>query len=248
MDPGLAGKRAAVAAASRGLGFACARALAAEGARVAICGRSEAPITAAAERIGSDAVPLVADVSDPDAARSFVAGARHALGGLDVLVTNAGGPPPGTFATAPFEEYPRALALNLLSVVAMCQEAVPGMQAQGWGRVVAITSIAVRQPIGNLILSNTARAGATGFLKTLAREVAGDGVTVNSVQPGMHETQRLIDAFGDDLAAQAAAVPAGVLGRPEDFGAVVAFLCSEQARFVTGAAIPIDGGAYAGLL
>src|SRR5205823_8164670 len=135
---------------------------------------------------------------------------RQALGGLDILVTNAGGPPPGTFATAPFEEYPKALALNLLSVVAMCQEAVPGLQAQGFGRVVAITSIAVRQPIPNLILSNTARAGATGFLKTLAREVAADGVTVNSVQPGAHATKALTDVYGPDLAEVAKDIPTRV--------------------------------------
>jgi 3-oxoacyl-[acyl-carrier protein] reductase len=248
MDLGLGGRRAAVAAASQGLGFACAAALAGEGVQVAMCSRSKERITEAAGRLREGAVPLVADVSDPEEARRFVAEARQALGGLDILVTNAGGPPPGNFATAPFEEYRRALDLNLLSVVAMCQEAVPWMRQQGWGRVVAITSIAVRQPIAHLILSNTARSGATGFLKTLAREVAADGVTVNSVQPGSHETQRLRDTLGDELSSQTAAVPARVLGRPEDLGAVVAFLCSDQARFVTGAAVPVDGGAYAGLL
>jgi 3-oxoacyl-[acyl-carrier protein] reductase len=248
MDPGLQGKRAAVAAASKGLGFACAAALAAEGARVVICSRSKENVTAAAARLGEGAVPLVADVGEPDEARRFVAEAREALGGLDILVTNAGGPPPGNFASARFEDYPPALALNLLSVVAMCQEAVPGMQAQGWGRVVAITSLTVRQPAPTLILSNTARAGATGFLKTLAREVAGDGVTVNSVQPGLHATDRLQELYGGDLSKAAADVPAKVLGRPEDFGSVVAFLCSDQARFITGAAIPVDGGTYAALL
>jgi 3-oxoacyl-[acyl-carrier protein] reductase len=121
------------------------------------------------------------------------------------------------------------------------------MQAQRFGRVVAITSISVRQPIPNLILSNTARAGVTGFLKTLAREVAGDGVTVNSVQPGSHATDRLLGLYPDEQAATAG-IPAGELGRPEDFGAVVAFLCSDSARFITGAAIPVDGGAYAALL
>jgi 3-oxoacyl-[acyl-carrier protein] reductase len=247
METGLAGRRAAVAAASKGLGFASARALAAEGAQVAICGRSKDRIEEAAARIGDGAVPLVADVSDPDGARRFVVEARDALGGLDVLVTNAGGPPPGNFETAPFEAYSPALALNLLSVVAMCQEAVPGMRAQRFGRVVGITSISVRQPIPNLILSNTARAGVTGFLKTLAREVAGDGVTVNSVQPGSHATDRLLALYPDREAATAG-IPAGELGRPEDFGAVVAFLCSDPARFITGAAIPIDGGAYAALL
>lgn len=248
MDLGLAGRRAAVAAASSGLGFACAQALVAEGVQVAICGRTESRLAEAAGCLGSGAFPLVADVSDVDGARRFVAEARSALGGLDILVTNAGGPPPGNFANTPLEEYPKALALNLLSVVAMCHEAIPGMQAQGFGRIVAITSLTVRQPSPTLILSNTARAGATGFLKTLAGEVAGDGVTVNSVQPGLHSTERLAAIYGDDLPGQAAAVPTGALGRPEDFGAVVAFLCSESARFVTGAAIPVDGGAYAGLL
>lgn len=247
MDLGLTGKRAAVAAASKGLGFACASAMAAEGARVAICGRSKERIEEAAARIGRGAVPLVADVSTPDGARQFVVDARSALGGLDVMVTNAGGPPAGNFETTPLESYGPALALNLLSVVAMCQEGVPGMRAQRFGRIVAITSISVRQPIANLILSNTARAGATGFLKTLAREVAGDGVTVNSVQPGSHATDRLLGIYGDrETAAQG--IPSGELGRPEDFGAVVAFLCSDAARFITGAAIPVDGGAYSALL
>lgn len=248
MELGLAGRRAAVAAASRGLGFACAAALAAEGARVALCGRHRAAVTEAAGRLGPGSVPLVADVADADDAGRFVADAREALGGLDILVTNAGGPPPGTFATVDLDEYPKALALNLLSVVAMCRAAVPGMQAQGFGRVVAITSVAVRQPIGQLILSNTARTGATGFLKTLATEVAGDGVTVNSVQPGLHETQRLVALYGDALDEARRDVPTGTFGRPEDFGAVVAFLCSDHARFITGAAIPVDGGAYSGLL
>jgi 3-oxoacyl-[acyl-carrier protein] reductase len=247
MDLGLGGKRAAVAAATSGLGFACAQALAGEGARVAICGRTKERTAAAARRLGPDAIPLVADVATPGGARGFVSAASAALGGLDILVTNAGGPPPGDFASVPLEDYPKALDLNLMSVVAMCQEAVPAMQAQHFGRVVAITSISVRQPIANLILSNTARAGATGFLKTLAREVAADGVTVNSVQPGSHATDRLAQVYGGGRDEMAAAVAAGEVGRPEDFGALVAFLCSEQARFLTGAAIHVDGGAYAGL-
>jgi 3-oxoacyl-[acyl-carrier protein] reductase len=247
METGLNGRRVAVAAASKGLGFATARALAAEGARVAICGRSKDRIEQAAAGIGPNAIPLVADVSTGDGARRFVVDAREALGGLDVLVTNAGGPPPGNFEAIPFEQYPPALALNLLSVVAMCQEAVPGMRAQHFGRIVAITSISVRSPIANLILSNTARAGATGFLKTLAREVAADGVTVNSVQPGTHATDRVMSLYGSEEEA-VAGIPAGFLGRPEDFGAVVAFLCSDSARFITGAALQVDGGAYNGLL
>lgn len=246
MELGLSGKTAAIAAASSGLGFASAAALAAEGARVAICGRDRARIDEAADRIG-DAVPLVADVSTPDGAKAFVVEARAALGEIDILVTNAGGPPPGTFGSTDFDLYEPALALNLLSVVAMCQAAVPSMQERRWGRVVGITSISVRQPMESLILSNTARAGATAFLKTLAREVARDGVTVNSVQPGSHATDRLRQLHGGDLEQAAKAVPARKVGDPADFGAIVAFLCSQQAQFVTGAAIPVDGGTYAGL-
>ncbi|MEO7428645.1 MAG: SDR family oxidoreductase, partial [Acidimicrobiales bacterium] len=165
------------------------------------------------------------------------------LGGIDILVPNAGGPPPGTFSTTPVEAYTAALQLNLLSTVAMCKAAVPSMVTAGWGRVVAITSISVRQPIDALILSNTARAGVTGFLKTLATEVAASGVTVNSVLPGSHATDRLRAVYGGDLSGATASVPTRVLGRPADFGQVVAFLCSDHARFITGVALPVDGGA-----
>jgi 3-oxoacyl-[acyl-carrier protein] reductase len=243
MDLGISGRRAAVAAASRGLGYATAAALAAEGVRVAMCSRDEEAITEAASRIGDAAVPLVADVSNTEGARGFVDAARDALGGIDILVTNAGGPPPGDHTSMEVDQYLAALELNCLSVIAMCNAAVAEMRRQRWGRIVAITSIAVRQPIMGLILSNTARAGATGFLKTLAREVAGDGVTVNSLQPGTHDTDRV-----RQLGLDASGIPAGALGRPEDFGAIAAFLCSEHVRFLTGSAIPIDGGAYPGLL
>ncbi len=214
---------------------------------VAINGRDPDRLAVAAERIGPSAVPVRADVSTPAGATEFVEAAVAALGELDILVTNAGGPPPGTFASTDVDAYPAALEMNLLSVVAMCKAAVPPMQSRGWGRVVAITSIAVRQPIANLILSTTARAGATGFLKTLALEVAADGVTVTSVQPGYHATDRLL-ALNTDLEAVSESVPARAIGRPEDLGAVVAFLCSEQARYLTGAAIPVDGGSYRALL
>jgi 3-oxoacyl-[acyl-carrier protein] reductase len=258
MDLGIAGRTAAVAAASSGLGFATALALAAEGVRVAVCGRDRARLEAAAARIDG-AVPLVADVSTVAGATGFVDAATEALGHLDILVPNAGGPPPGTFASTPLEAYLPALELNLLSTVAMCEAAVPAMCERGWGRVVAITSVTVRQPSPVLILSNTARAGVTGFLKTLALEVAHRGVTVNSVQPGLHLTDRARrlygggdDDRGDDdggggVAAAAAGVPTGVLGDPADFGATVAFLCSVHARFVVGAALPVDGGTYQGL-
>jgi len=248
MDFGLQGRRAAIAGASSGLGLATARALAAEGVRVAICGRDRERIEQAAASIDGDAVAIVADMSETDGPGAFVDQAVAALGGVDILVANAGGPPPGNFESTPYEAYPTALQLNLLSTVAMCQAAVPPMQQRGWGRVVAITSISVRQPIAGLILSNTARAGVTGFLKTLALEVAGDGVTVNSVLPGSHDTDRLRSMYGGDLSGAAAATPVGAVGRPDDFGAVAAFLCSDQARFITGSAIPVDGGANQALL
>jgi len=240
MELGIAGKRAAVAAASSGLGFGSARALAAEGVRVAMCGRDRGRIEEAAASIGG--VPLVVDVGNAAGGEAFVAAATEALGGLDILVTNAGGPPPGNFATTDADAYPAAIELNLLSVVGMCKAAVPAMQAQRWGRIIAITSLAVRQPMANLILSNTARAGATGFLKTLAREVAEEGITVNSVQPAGHWTKRIETLYPGGR-------PEDVrMGDPDDFGAIVAFLCSEQAKFLTGAQIPVDGGAYQALL
>jgi len=238
MDLGLRNKRAAVAAASAGLGYASAAALVAEGVEVVICGRDGARVEAAAERLGCHG--LVADVSTAEGAEAFVVDAAERLGGLDILVANAGGPPPGTFASTPLEAYRPAIELNLMSVVAMCQAAVPAMCERGWGRVVAITSVAVRQPIAELILSNTARAGATGFLKTLAREVAGSGVTVNSVQPGLHRTDRVTSLYGDEVPSP--------IGEADDFGAIVTFLCSEQAKFVTGVQLHVDGGSYAGLL
>ncbi|MCU1356575.1 MAG: short-chain dehydrogenase/reductase [Acidimicrobiales bacterium] len=252
MDLGISGKRAAVAAAASGLGLASAKALAQAGVRVAICGRHEDRLLQAVKEIhagapGADVTPIVADVSTTEGATAFVRDAAAVLGGLDILVPNAGGPPAGTFESTPLEAYLPALQLNLLSTVAMCHAAVPHMVEQRWGRVVAITSHSVRQPIASLILSNTARAGATGFLKTLATEVAPHGITVNSVQPGLHATDRLLNLHGGDAEGAARSVPTRTVGRPDDFGAVVAFLASDQARFLTGAAIPVDGGAAQGL-
>ena len=250
MDLGISGRRAAVAAASDGLGLASARALGRDGVRLAICGRDADRLEAAVASLradGAEVIGLRADVSTTDGAASFVEEAAAALGGLDIVVPNCGGPPNGGFGHTSLDDHRAALEGNLLSTVAMCQATVPSMRERGWGRIVAITSISARQPIDGLILSNTARAGLTGFLKTLALEAAPDGVTVNSVQPGSHATARLRQRLGDDLTAAAAAVPARTLGRPEDFGAVVAFLCSDQARFITGTAVPVDGGAHRGL-
>ena len=245
MDLGISGRRAAVAAGSAGLGYGVAAALAAEGVQVAICGRRKDVLEEAAATIG--AVPIVADVSSTDGAIEFVRAARDGMGGIDILIPNAGGPPPGNFASVTLDQYLDAFELNCRSAIAMCIETVPDMRAQHWGRIVAITSISVRQPIATLMLSNTARAALTGFLKTLAREVAGDGVTVNSLQPALHATDRVTALHaggGEDLAA---GIPAGYIGDPGDFGRIAAFLCSTSANYITGAAIPVDGGAYGGL-
>ena len=251
MDLGIDGKRAAVAASSAGLGLGVARALAAAGCRVAMNGRDPdrlARAVADVDGVGvGEGVGIAGDVGTVDGALRFVRAASDQLGGIDILVTNAGGPPPGTFASTPLAAYSGALELNLLGSVAMCHHAVPPMREQGWGRVVAITSVTVRQPAPDLILSNTARAGLTGFLKTLASEVAADGVTVNSLQPGLHATDRL-RALGRDLDEMAQGTPTQTLGDPDDFGRVAAFLCSQSARFITGTAIPVDGGSHRGLL
>lgn len=250
MDLGITGRRALVTGASSGLGLSTARALAANGVSVVISSRSLDRLEAAAATIvptgGAQVHVAVADVSDPAAAVDLVARTTELLGGIDILIANAGGPPPGNFASTDFAAYDAALRLNLLSTVALCQAAVPHMIDGRWGRVVAITSSSVREPIDRLILSNTARAGVTGFLKTVAREVAAHGVTVNSLQPGLHETDRLTALYGD-LEALAAAVPTRALGDPDDFGRVAAFMCSEHTKFITGVALPLDGGALHGL-
>ncbi len=246
MELGLQGRRALVTGASSGLGLGCARALAAEGATVVLAARSQERLDAAAASIPGDVHTLVADVADMEQAQSLVARAQELTGGIDILVANAGGPPAGNFASTALDAYLPALHLNLLSTVAMCTAAVPAMCERGWGRVVAITSMSVREPIPHLILSNTARAGLTGFLKTLAGEVASKGVTVNSIQPGLHLTDRLAALYADP-ATVAAGVPTGTLGDPDDFGRIAAFLCSDSARFLTGTAIPVDGGACHGL-
>ena len=247
MDLGLSGKRAAVAASSAGLGLAVVEALAAEGCDVVISGRDPERLSRAADGIPG-AVPVVADVSDAGGAEAFVTDARAALGGgIDILVVNAGGPPDGSYGAFEPADYLEALHLNLMSVVAMCYAVTPEMRERRWGRILAITSVTVRQPVLGLILSNTARAGATGFLKTLASELAADGVTVNSIQPGLHDTARLRSVWDDELPAVTQKVPARRLGDPADFGRVAALLCSEWANYLTGAAVPVDGGLAQGL-
>ncbi len=247
MDLGIESRRAAVAASSAGLGYGTAKALVAAGCQVAMCGRDEAKVRAAATSLGSSAIPMVADVSSADGATAWIEAARRALGGIDILIANGGGPKLGGYHDVTVADFPRALDQSLLATVAMVYGVVEEMRAQRWGRIVAITSVAVRQPIPNLILSNTARTGLTSFLKTVARTVAADGVTVNTIQPGAHLTERLQQFGAAAVDATASAIPAGMLGDPDDFGRAAAFLCSASARFITGASLPVDGGAVAGL-
>jgi 3-oxoacyl-[acyl-carrier protein] reductase len=243
MDLRIEGRRAVVPAATAGLGFAAAASLAAAGAHVVVCGRDAGRVDEAVDRLSGEVIGLVADVATPAGARDFVAQAADALGGhVEILVPNGGGPPTGGVLDTPLEAYGPALEQNLLAVVAMCREVVPAMRSSGWGRIVAITSLSVREPLDFLVLSNTARAGLTGYLKTLARAVAADGVTVNSLQPGYHATQRVAGLPAEVRERFLEDVPAGRLGDPDDFGDAVAFLCSEAAGFVTGASLPVDGG------
>lgn len=246
MDLGLEGRRAAIAAGSSGLGLGIARALAAEGVDVIICGRDADRLAAAAATVPGRCETVVADLADSAQATAFASEATRVLGGVDILVTNAGGPPAGGFADMDLAAYRAAVELNLVSAIALCDALVPAMCDRGWGRVLAITSSTVREPTSNLILSNVARAGVTAFAKTLARDVARDGVTVNCLQPGLHDTPRITE-LGVDPAALAAAVPVGRIGDPDDFGRVAAFLCSSSARSITGVSIPVDGGVFAGL-
>lgn len=254
MDLGIAGRRAAVAAGTAGLGLGVARALAAEGVSVAVCGRDPDRLDdavaslRAASAPGVHCVGLAVDLANSDQAAAFIDDASNSLDGpIDILVPNAGGPPPGDALTTSLDAYRAAWELNCASTMGMCQAAVPAMQSLGWGRVVAITSVGAREPIGYLAASSAARAAVTSFLKVLARQVAPDGVTVNSLQPGIHATDRIASLSAEGVDELRTRIPVGVPGRPEHFGAVATFMCSEHARFVTGVAVPVDGGASHGL-
>ena len=248
MDLGISGKTALISASSAGLGYASALALAEAGCKTVISGRNEERLMHAASKI-PNSIPITADVSTVKGSQTLVQDAKSQLGtNIDILITNAGGPPTGTFASTDVEQYLSAIELNLMSVVAMCKETAPDMQEKKWGSILAITSISVRQPIPNIMRSNTARAGVTGFLKTMALEIASDGVTVNSIQPGLHATDRVLEVYGkENMEDLAQTVPAQKIGSANDFGKIAAFLCSEQANFITGAAIPVAGGTYGGL-
>jgi 3-oxoacyl-[acyl-carrier protein] reductase len=244
MDLGLKGRVALVLGASQGIGQGIAEALAREGARVAIASRSPERIEAAAT-IEGDVSPFVADTTDLDRLAELPAEVEAALGALDILVTNTGGPPLGGALKHELDEWERAYRSLVLAPRVLAGAVVPGMSERRWGRIVNVGSSSTREPIPGLNLSNSHRMAAVGFFKTLAREVAADGITVNTVATGRFATERLASNYGSMEAAEAAAqrdVPAGRLGRPKEYGDLVAFLCSDRAAYITGTTIPIDGG------
>jgi 3-oxoacyl-[acyl-carrier protein] reductase len=245
MNLGLEGRVALVMGASRGLGRAIAAALAREGARVAIASRSAEKLDEAAAGIRNGATPFVADATDLDRLASLPGEVATKLGPVEILVTNAGGPPFGGALDHEPDDWEAAYRSLVLAPRVLAGTVVPGMRERGWGRIVNVGSSSTREPIPGLNLSNSHRMAAAGFLKTLSREVAADGITVNTVATGRFATERLADAGGSLEAAEEAArreVPAARLGRPEEYGDLVAYLCSERAAYVTGAVIPIDGG------
>lgn len=257
MDFQLQDRVALVAASSQGLGLAVARELGLEGARLVICARGQASLDAAKASLEAEleqeVLSVSADLGTPEGIENVVGSALDVFGKVDVLVTNSGGPPAGPFESHDAAAWDRAIRQNFDSVVNLVRGVLPGMKQRRWGRIINITSIAVKQPVNNLILSNAVRAGVTGFAKTLSNEVAPFGVTVNNVMPGYTRTKRL-----EELAASMALqqgitqdeafstweeqIPMGRVGEPDEFAAVVAFLASERARYVTGTSIPVDGG------
>lgn len=263
MDLGLNGKVAIIAAASSGLGRAVAEELAREGAQVAICARTAERLRVAAVEIqratGKELFWRAADVSSPEAVKEFVRLVNERFGRVDICVTNAGGPPARMFSEISDAEWRSTVDLTLMSTVHFAREVLPGMAQRGWGRLLTITSVSVKEPIAGLLLSNSIRAAVTGLARTLANEYGGQGITVNNICPGYTLTDRLAEL----AAAQAAAagvstetiysrwieqVPAGRLGRPAEFAALAAFLVSERASYINGTSIAVDGGRTRSLL
>jgi len=239
VDLGLDGKVALVTASSKGLGRASAMALSQEGAKVVLCARNQAALEEAAAAMPGEALAVAADVTDPATPRRLVDSCVDRFGGLDVLVANAGGPPPARALEVDDEALLAALQANLLTSIRLVRAALGPMRAAGWGRICLITSKSVKEPIPTLALSNTARTGLWGWAKTAAADLFGEGITLNLACPGSHDTER---------ARQTGSAGDGPVGDPADFGKVVCFLCSDPARFVSGAALQVDGAAIAGLL
>jgi len=254
MDLGISGKRALVCASSKGLGRGCAEALAEAGVHLVMNARSEGPLEQAAQALrdahGVTVTTVAADITSEDGRAKVL----EAAGQVDILVNNAGGPPPGMWHDWERDDFIAALDANMLTPIALIKALVPGMMEQGWGRVVNITSQSVKAPIPVLGLSNAARAGLTGYVAGTSRQVAGSGVTINNLLPGIHATDRA-DALDTGVSAaqgitldearaqRAATIPAGRYGTRQEFGAACAFLCSQHAGFIVGQNLLLDGGA-----
>ncbi|MHB0858543.1 MAG: SDR family oxidoreductase [Anaerolineae bacterium] len=263
MDLYLKDKVALVAASSRGLGKAVAMELAREGAALALSARGADTLQTTAEEIrqatGSRVLAVPADVSTREGVATIAAAALEAFSRVDILVNNAGGPKPGRFTDVSDEDWLAAVNLNLMSAVRLIQHVLPGMRERRWGRIIQIASVSVKQPMPNLILSNAVRSAVVAMAKTLSGQVAAEGITVNNVCPGYHLTDRMRNLAQDTaktegrspqdvIDAWEADIPARRLGRPEELAALVAFLASERAAYITGATIQVDGGAVRGLL
>ncbi|HJZ38627.1 MAG TPA: SDR family oxidoreductase [Solirubrobacterales bacterium] len=245
MDLGIEGRVALVMGASKGIGRGIAESLAREGAKVAIASRSREQLDATAEEVHGHVTAYVADAGDLDGLNQLVADVEAELGPIDILVANTGGPPKGGPLDNSIEEWETAYRSLVLGVRVLVEAVLPGMRERGWGRIVNVGSSSTVEPIPTLAISNSVRQAAVGFLKTLSREVAADGVTVNTVVTGKFATDRLVENEGSLENAERSAretVPAGRLGLPEEFGDLVAFLASGRAAYITGVAIPIDGG------
>lgn len=263
MDMGLKGKVALVAAASRGMGKGIAEAFAREGAKAAICSRKEDAILQAGNAIRSatkgEILSMVADLKKYEDIRSFVTASIEAFGGIDILVTNAGGPPPGDFEKHDDQTWDEAFRLTLLSVVRLIREVIPHMKKRGGGRIINMTSMSVKEPIPGLLLSNSLRPGVIGLAKTLSRELAQYNILINNIAPGRIDTERIreLDKFRAEAEGctpeeirkrSQAAIPLGRYGRVEEIANAVLFLASEKASYITGVTLPVDGGAIQAIL
>ena len=263
MDLGIKGKIALVAASSRGLGRAVAEELAAEGAALVLCSRSAETIAQTAKEIeaatGAGILALPCDVSKAEEVARLVESGRERFGRIDILVTNAGGPPAGKLESFSQVQWEEATRLTLFSAIELARQVLPGMKLHRWGRILNITSIAVKQPVDNLILSNSLRAAVTGFARTLANEVATFGITVNNIMPGYTRTERVEELAGmmarkegispaEFVARWEREIPMQRLGEPREFAALAAFLVSERASYITGTSVQVDGGWIRGLM
>lgn len=263
MDLGLKGKVALVAASSRGLGRAVAEELAAEGASLVLCARNSETLNQTRDQIalstGAPVIAIPADVTRADDVNRLIAAGVAQFGRIDILVTNAGGPPAGKIETLTREQWEAAAQLTLFSAIELTRQVLPGMKERGWGRILNITSISVKQPVENLVLSNSLRAGLTGFARTLANEVAEHGITVNNILPGYTRTERVQElaemmaskegiAPEEFVARWEQEIPMRRLGEPREFAALAAFLVSERASYITGTSVQVDGGWIKSLL